>query len=223
MTRRTARLITGLAFASALSACANSGPIYSTFRSEAGALKAADGFGDITAHNTAVMTGQMGYTVDLAKRFAEEIPDTVNFAFNSAVLDAGAKQILRRQADWISQFPEVRFRVFGHTDLVGDARYNKSLGLRRANAVVNYLVSLGIERSRLEAVVSHGETQPLIQTTNRERLNRRALTDVSGIVTGHPSLLNGQYAAVVYRGYVESAAVPTTLTSEQTTVSPMGQ
>ena len=61
--------------------------------------------------------------------------------------------MLRQQADWIRQFPEVRFKVYGHTDAVGTADYNYGLGQRRANAVVRYLTSQGISRDRLEAAV----------------------------------------------------------------------
>src|SRR5690606_16347783 len=103
------------------------------------------------------------------------------------------------------QFPEVRFRVYGHTDLVGSNAYNKSLGLRRANAVVAFLSSQGISRSRLEAVVSHGETQPLVFTQNEERRNRRTVTEVSGFVEKNPLILNGKYAEVIFREYIRSA------------------
>ncbi len=143
--------------------------------------------------------------VDLANRFAKEVPDTVNFAFNSVQLDQAARATLAQQANWIKQFPEVRFRVFGYTDLVGSNAYNKRLGMRRARAVVNVLVGHGISRSRLEAVVSHGETQPLINTPGRERANRRAVTEVSGFVARHPTVMNGKYAEVVFREYVQSA------------------
>jgi peptidoglycan-associated lipoprotein len=98
------------------------------------------------------------------RRFAEEVPTTINFAFNSAELDQQARAILRQQAHFIRHFPEVRFTVYGHTDLVGSRAYNQRLGLRRAHAVVNYFVSQGIDRSRLEALVSLGETQPVVAT-----------------------------------------------------------
>jgi flagellar motor protein MotB len=113
-----------------------------------------------------------------------------------------------RQADWIKQFPEVRFKVYGHTDLVGGQGYNRSLGLRRAQAVVSFLSSQGISRDRLEAVVSFGETQPLVVTEGRERRNRRTVTEVSGFVETNPALLNGKYAQVIFREYV-SSAIPT--------------
>ena len=140
----------------------------------------------------------------------------MTFAFNSAVLDAEARATLRQQADWIKQFPEVRFNVYGHTDAVGSESYNKRLGKRRANAVVNYFASQGISRDRLEALVSFGETQPVIATPDRERKNRRTVTEVSGFVAGHPNVLDGKYAAIIYREYVASAvplptgAVPST-------------
>jgi len=157
------------------------------------------------AHNLRVQTGQLSYAQALGQRFAAEVPTTVNFAFDSAVPDAQAQAILARQAHWIRQFPEVTFRVYGHTDLVGSAAYNHQLGLRRARAVVDVLVRHGVDRGRLEALVSHGQTRPLIPTPNPERINRRTVTEVSGFVRRHPTVMDGNYAQVIYREYVESA------------------
>ncbi len=115
------------------------------------------------------------------------MPDTVNFAFNSSQLDADGQAILRQQADWIRQFPEVRFRVFGHTDLVGSARLQPRAGPapgRSGGAPT--CRRQGISRSRLEAVVSFGKTRPLIQTTAPEVRNRRTVTEVSGFVQEPP-------------------------------------
>jgi outer membrane protein OmpA-like peptidoglycan-associated protein len=164
------------------------------------------GFGNPTMLNTRVLTGETSAAQALGERFAREVPDTVNFDFDSAVLDAEAQAILRRQAGWIRQFPEVRFRVYGHTDLVGSDAYNRALGLRRANAVVDYLASQGIGRSRLEAVTSFGRTRPVIQTADPERRNRRTVTEVTGFVQRHPTVLNGKYAEVVFREYIRGEA-----------------
>jgi peptidoglycan-associated lipoprotein len=165
-------------------------------------------FGNSTMNNTLIQTGELSYTVALAERFAAEVPNTINFAFNSAELSAEAQQILQQQATFIKQFPEVRFRVFGHADKVGSNAYNQRLGLRRAQAAVAYLTSLGISRSRLEAVVSYGETRPLIDTTAAEVRNRRTVTEVSGFVKSHPLVLNGKYAAIIWRDYVNSGTRP---------------
>jgi len=69
-------------------------------------------------------------------------------------------------------------------------------------------VAQGISRSRLQALVSYGETQPLVVTQDQERRNRRTVTEVSGFVQNHPAVLNGKYAAVIFREYVESATRP---------------
>ncbi len=180
---------------------------------EAGSELDLGNFGNATMNNHLVMTGQRDYAVALSRKFAAEVPTMVNFAFDSAVLDAEAQAILRQQADFIRQFPELRFKVFGHTDLVGSNAYNQRLGLRRAQAVVAFLTSQGVSRSRLEAVVSRGETQPLVVTEGREVRNRRTVTEVSGFVRNHPAVLNGKYAEVSFREYVESATRPSQLTT----------
>lgn len=162
------------------------------------------GFGNPTMNNVMIQTGQKQAVVNLQHRFAAEVEDTVNFAFNSAQLDSRARAILDQQANFIRQFPELKFSVFGHTDAVGTDGYNRGLGKRRANAVVNYLAQRGISRSRLEALVSYGETQPVVVTEGREPKNRRTVTEVSGFLKDHPIHLNGKYAEVVYREYLES-------------------
>ncbi|OYX40923.1 MAG: hypothetical protein B7Z02_17525 [Rhodobacterales bacterium 32-67-9] len=195
-------LATGLA---AVSGCSKETNIARSFYSEAGSEIETRDFGNATMNNTMVQSGERSYVMDLTRRFAGDVPNTVNFAFNSSVLDGDAQAALMQQADWIRQFPEVRFRVYGHTDLVGSNAYNKRLGMRRAQAVVAFLSSQGISRSRLEAVVSYGETQPLVFVQTEERRNRRTVTEVSGLVEKNPALLNGKYAEVIFREYVKSA------------------
>jgi len=195
----------------ALSACTTGqdffadGKLFDSWTQEAGSFIDEGQFGNPTMRNSQIMSGERSFVVDLNNRFSNEVAPMVNFAFDSALLDAQAQETLRKQADWIRQFPEVRFRVYGHTDLVGTNAYNKRLGMRRARAVVSYLSSQGISRSRLQAVVSFGETQPLIVTQSRERRNRRTITEVSGLVERNPALLNGKYAEVIFREYVASA------------------
>ncbi|WP_380057084.1 OmpA family protein [Falsihalocynthiibacter sp. SS001] len=186
---------------------------------EAGSEVDEGAFGNPTMNNVLIQSGERSYAVDLARRFAEETPSTINFAFNSSTLDANARAALQAQARWIKQFPEMTFRVYGHTDLVGSQSYNKSLGLRRAQAAVNYLVSQGISRSRLDAVVSYGKTQPIIATSGPERRNRRTVTEVNGFVQNHPTVMNGKYAQVVFRDYVASAVPATELTGFDSSVT----
>jgi len=196
--------ITSLLASTALLGLAACGETSTSFDKELGSEVDKGQFGNATMHNTLIQTGEMEYTVALAQRFANEVPDTVNFEFNRSDLSAEARSVLDKQANFIRQFPEVRFKVFGHTDLVGSADYNQALGMRRANAVVNYLVGKGISRSRLEAVVSYGKTRPIIQTNQPEMRNRRTVTEVVGFVQDNPMVLNGKYAEIIMREYVKS-------------------
>ena len=204
-------LITSTALGLLLAGCAQVNASFTSFNEEAGAQLDTGTFGNATMNNMLVQSGARDFATALGERFAAEVDTTVNFAFDSAALSPEAQATLRQQADWIRQFPEIRFKVFGHTDLVGSAGYNKSLGLRRAHSVVNYLVSQGVDRSRLQAVVSFGETRPVIQTPDRELQNRRTVTEVSGFVRNHPMVLNGKYAEVIFREYVTSAQPRTTV------------
>jgi peptidoglycan-associated lipoprotein len=61
--------------------------------------------------NIMLHNGELTYAEVLGERFAEQVPTTINFAFNSAVLDEQARAILREQAAFIRHFPEVRFTV----------------------------------------------------------------------------------------------------------------
>ncbi len=185
----------------ALAAC--TGPNFNSH--EVGYEVDAGGFGNATMQNSMVMMGEWDATMALGNRFAQEVPTTINFAFNSSTLTDEAKATLQQQANFSRQCPEVRFRGYGHTDLVGSDAYNKALGLRRAKAAVAYLAAQGIGTARLEAVVSFGKTQPIIDTPGPEERNRRTVTEVTGFVKGKGAPLNGKYAEIVWRTYVNKA------------------
>lgn len=190
-----------------LQGCASSDRGFAFNGSEAGSEIAGDGFGVATANNIGVLNGDLTNTMvtNLTRKFASEAPAKVNFAFNSAALDATARESLRQQAQWIRAHNQIKFRVYGHTDKVGSANYNRRLGLRRARAVVNYLVSQGVSRSKVQAVASFGETRPLVLTENRNRENRRTVTEVSGFVKrGRGQGLDGKYAMTVYNTYIST-------------------
>jgi outer membrane protein OmpA-like peptidoglycan-associated protein len=174
------------------------------FNDVAGAEIDEGGFGTPTMRNMVAMSSGDAVTV-LNGRFGQSVPTTINFEFNSAQLGPEARRILDQQAEFMRQFPEVRFSVFGHTDLVGSAAYNEALGRRRAEAAVDYLTSRGVSRGRLEALVSFGETRPVVATDDPARANRRTVTEVGGFVQGEGLVLDGKYAQIVYRAYVGSA------------------
>lgn len=182
-----------------LSACG------SGFDREAGLQLDEGGFGNPTMHNHLVQTGQISLAEIMTRRFHDEVPSMVNFDFGSAALSDKAKSTLQVQADWMKQFPELRYKIYGHTDAVGSDASNRRLGLRRARAVRRYLVSIGVPHQSIIAVVSRGENQPLVASEGRELANRRTVTEISGAIRRGGDLMNGEYARVIQREYVASA------------------
>jgi hypothetical protein len=76
-----------------------------------------------------------------------------------------------------------------------------------------------VARTQLQALVSLGETQPLVVTQNRELRNRRTVTEVSGFLENDPIHLDGKYANVVYREFVESGTFESRLESAEAPAS----
>jgi len=139
----------------------------------------------------------------LNEAFRAAAPDTVTFAFDNSSLDSSARAALDRQAAWLREHGDVRMTVVGHADKVGPEGYNQRLGLRRARAVVGYLASKGVARGRLDAVESRGESEPVVDTQDRERRNRRTVTSVAGFERGYVGTgLDGRIAQRLYRRYV---------------------
>lgn len=90
---------------------------------------------------------------------AEKPLGDVFFALDSTDLTAEARGALAKDVDWMKKWTSTKVMVEGHADSRGTNEYNLALGERRADAVRNYLVSLGIPADRL-TIVSKGEEQP---------------------------------------------------------------
>ena len=99
----------------------------------------------------------------------------VHFAYDSYDLDTVARDVLAANAEWLKENPDARTEVEGHCDERGTIEYNLALGARRAKAVKDYLVTLGISPDRL-ATISYGEELPLCREPSEEcyARNRRA-------------------------------------------------
>src|SRR5690606_27540674 len=98
----------------------------------------------------------------------------VNFELNSATLTPGARETLREVAAALRGEPTLRAEIAGHTDSSGADDYNLQLSQQRAEAVRDFLVSEGVEASRLTAR-GYGEAQPVADnsTETGRALNRR--------------------------------------------------
>ena len=108
------------------------------------------------------------------------VGDRVLFDYDSSVLNPVATQTLDRQAAWLKQYPDVIVTIEGHADERGTREYNLALGDRRANAVKNYLLALGVSGDRL-LTISYGEERPANPAHDEAAWaeNRRAVTIVS--------------------------------------------
>ena len=98
----------------------------------------------------------------------------VLFEYNSSTLRDPDRQVLETNARWMERWTTTRVTVEGHCDARGTAEYNLALGDRRASAVKNYLLGLGVAAERI-AVVSKGNEQPVCheETEDCWQRNRR--------------------------------------------------
>ena len=105
--------------------------------------------------------------------------DVIYFDTDKYDVDAKDMAALRTQAQYLTQYPNVRATIEGNCDERGTREYNLALGDRRANAAKNYLVSLGIAASRL-TTISYGKERPVALGSNEAAWaqNRRAVTVV---------------------------------------------
>lgn len=106
----------------------------------------------------------------------------INFDFNSYKLRPESKQPLYDVAMMMKAYPEMRIKVYGHTDSLGTENYNNVLSLQRANAVIKYLKSQGIDSSRMEPE-GLGKKYPIDsnQTPQGRFKNRRVEIEVMNV------------------------------------------
>jgi len=106
--------------------------------------------------------------------------DRVFFAYDSPEISSEGQQILKRQSDWLRRYGNVSVTIEGHCDERGTREYNLALGERRAQAVKNVLVALGVPASRV-ATISYGKERPEIPHSDDQSYaqNRRGVTTVN--------------------------------------------
>lgn len=104
--------------------------------------------------------------IPLAQSGGSELRD-INFAYNSTTLDMESKAALRDNAQWLNDNSSVSVIVEGHCDERGTSEYNLFLGQRRAQIVKEYLITSGIDVSRVNTQ-SYGEELPLVANSDEE-------------------------------------------------------
>ena len=99
----------------------------------------------------------------------------IYFDYDKAEVRTDQRATLQSNATWLRENTNVKIVIEGHADDRGTREYNLALGDRRSNATKDYLISLGINQSRIE-MISYGEERPA-ETGEHEQAwarNRRA-------------------------------------------------
>lgn len=97
-------------------------------------------------------------TVSEEELFNRNIKDAF-FDFNKSTIRPDASQALTADADFLKQHPDIKFTIEGHCDERGSEEYNLGLGDRRATAVKNFLVNLGVSADSI-TTISYGKDRP---------------------------------------------------------------
>lgn len=113
------------------------------------------------------------------KRFNEEavprfVLDGVTFDTGKATIKPESYVRLDKVSEFLVYKSSARIQISGHTDNVGNPKTNKALSLKRAQACRDYLISTGIDGSRIEAV-GYGDERPVASNDTEEgrQQNRR--------------------------------------------------
>lgn len=108
------------------------------------------------------------------------VGDRVFFDTDRSDLSGEARETVARQAEWLRRYPNTRIVIEGHADERGTREYNLALAERRAVAVRNYMVALGIPAARV-STTSYGKERPAVVGSNEAAYaqNRRAVTVVN--------------------------------------------
>ncbi len=122
-------------------------------------------------------------SAQLQASLESSVPTVVYFGFDKDNITNEAAAVLAQQAAWLNENPNAKVNLAGHTDAVGSNEYNDDLAMRRARAVENYLIQNGVSPAQMQTVISRGENDLAVQTENREQLNRRVSTSVTGLVS----------------------------------------
>lgn len=121
-----------------------------------------------------------GVTPGTQQDLVVNVGDRVFFGYDQSDISAEGKATLDRQAAWLKQYPNVTVTIEGHADERGTREYNLALGERRAASTKSYLLSQGVEASRIQTI-SYGKERPAVTDASPSgwAQNRRTVTVVN--------------------------------------------
>jgi outer membrane protein OmpA-like peptidoglycan-associated protein len=162
---------------------------------QAVAAKAAADAAALAATADAASKARVAAAQDLLRRLNQALPTRetdrglvseiggVQFATGTAELNSAARESLARFSGIVASYPDLKFKIEGHTDNVGSDENNNVLSLRRAIAVRDYLIGQRVAASSIDAE-GLGSTHPIAdnETADGRARNRR----VEIVITGGP-------------------------------------
>jgi outer membrane protein OmpA-like peptidoglycan-associated protein len=141
-------------------------------------LTVSDTFGNMAKSETC----KVSLITPKAQVAVEKVDKGIKFSFSSEVLfdfdkvkiKEGAEKKLKETVRILDSYEYKSLSIEGHTDDVGTDEYNLNLSRRRAEAVAEYLVKLGVDKNKI-SVIGHGESKPVAtnETKSGRALNRR--------------------------------------------------
>lgn len=119
----------------------------------------------------AITEGKETKNIELDKSYTFK---NVLFQFDRAVLLASSREELLKLYDHLKSNANLKIKINGHTDAIGTETYNQQLSEKRAEAVANFLMDLGITKDRIDWL-GHGSTQPITNNLSEDgrKENRR--------------------------------------------------
>ena len=135
---------------------------------------------DVSSEGTITETSGSGIVSGSQEDLIVNVGDRVFFGYDSSDLDSDALELLQDQVAWLKQNSDVTVTIEGHCDERGTREYNLALGEKRAQAVKNYLIGLGINPDRV-STISYGKERPAVVGSNDGAWaqNRRSVTIVN--------------------------------------------
>ncbi|MEZ0575830.1 peptidoglycan-associated lipoprotein Pal [Halodesulfovibrio aestuarii] len=133
----------------------------------------ADNNGGSMDMSSQATEGQLAEEMAAAAVVMADAP--IYFDFDKFDIKAEYRTVLKHNAMMLQKYPMMRVLIEGHTDSRGTSEYNLALGERRARAVQDYLIVLGVPATQLE-IVSYGEERAAVQGASEAAWakNRRA-------------------------------------------------
>ncbi|WP_411816473.1 peptidoglycan-associated lipoprotein Pal [Hyphococcus sp. DH-69] len=139
---------------------------------------------DTTGQDTSASSAPTGPVPGSQADLENSAGHRVFFAYDQYTLSPQAQATLAKQAAWLKEYPQTRIMIAGNCDERGTREYNLALGARRAESAKAYLVSLGVDGSRI-TTVSYGKERPIDTRSTEDAwsVNRNSTTTITGVAS----------------------------------------